>query len=82
MSCSTPVLAMTNRTGGASAVSSWRNAATAVGRFVGDRVSPTELAADVLGPTLTDHTRTAIVRAASAAQGLTLLLASPEFQRR
>ncbi|HET8698460.1 MAG TPA: DUF1800 domain-containing protein [Gammaproteobacteria bacterium] len=56
--------------------------ATAVGRFVGDRVNPVALAADLLGPTLTDHTRTAIARAASAAQGLTLLLASPEFQRR
>jgi uncharacterized protein (DUF1800 family) len=56
--------------------------ATAVGRFVGDRVNPATLAADLLGPTLTDHTRAAIARAASAAQGLTLLLASPEFQRR
>ncbi|HZF29132.1 MAG TPA: DUF1800 domain-containing protein [Gammaproteobacteria bacterium] len=56
--------------------------ATAVGRFVGDRVNPATLASDLLGPTLTDHTRTAIARAASAAQGLTLLLSSPEFQRR
>jgi uncharacterized protein (DUF1800 family) len=56
--------------------------ATAVGRFVGDRVNPATLASELLGPTLTDHTRTAIARAASAAQGLTLLLASPEFQRR
>jgi uncharacterized protein (DUF1800 family) len=56
--------------------------ATAVGRFVGDRMNPATLAADLLGPTLTDHTRTAIARAASGAQGLTLLLASPEFQRR
>jgi uncharacterized protein (DUF1800 family) len=53
-----------------------------VGRFVGDRVNPATLASELLGPTLTDHTRTAIARAASAAQGLTLLLASPEFQRR
>jgi len=56
--------------------------ATAVGRFVGDRVNPTTLADDLLGPTLTDHTRAAVARAASGAQGLTLLLASPEFQRR
>ena len=56
--------------------------AAAVGRFVGDRVDPEALAGDILGPVLSDHTRTAIARAASAAQGLTLLLASPEFQRR
>ena len=56
--------------------------ATAVGRFVADRVNPSALAPELLGPTLSDHTRTAIARAASAAQGLALLLASPEFQRR
>jgi uncharacterized protein (DUF1800 family) len=56
--------------------------AAGVGRAVGDRANPEALAADVLGPVLTDHTRTAIARAASAAQGLTLLLAAPEFQRR
>ena len=56
--------------------------AAAVGRLVGDRVDPSSLATEVLGPVLSDHTRTAIARAASAAQGLTLLLVSPEFQRR
>ncbi len=56
--------------------------AAAVGRFVGDRVDPSSLAAAVLGPVLGDHTRVAIARAASAAQGVALLLVSPEFQRR
>jgi uncharacterized protein (DUF1800 family) len=56
--------------------------AAAVGRTVGDRVDPEALAADVLGPVLSDHTRVSVARAASAAQGLTLLLAAPEFQRR
>jgi uncharacterized protein (DUF1800 family) len=56
--------------------------AAQVGQLVGDRVKPEELAAGVLGPLLSDHTRVAIARAASAAQGITLLLAAPEFQRR
>ncbi len=54
----------------------------AVARMVGDLVEPAELAEAILGPLLSDHTRTGIGRAESAAQGLTLLLASPEFQRR
>ena len=45
-------------------------------------INPTELAADVLGPSLSKSTQQAIARAESPAQGLTLLLASPEFQRR
>jgi len=45
-------------------------------------VAPLELAEHVVGGVLSDHTRTAIVRAASGAQALTLLLMSPEFQRR
>ena len=43
---------------------------------------PRELAPQLLGANLSDATRTAVARAASAAQGLTLLLASPEFMRR
>ena len=35
-----------------------------------------------LGVGLTERTRQAIARAESAAQGITLLLASPDFQRR
>ncbi len=57
----------------------WSNA---VARHAGTRVNPLELANAVLGPALGDHTRTAISRAASVMQGTTLLLASPEFQRR
>lgn len=56
--------------------------ATAVGERVGTRFQPLELGARSLGEALTERTRTAIERAASAAQGVTLLLASPEFQRR
>ena len=57
----------------------WSNA---VARHAGTRVNPLELANAVLGPALGDHTRTAISRVESVMQGTTLLLASPEFQRR
>jgi uncharacterized protein (DUF1800 family) len=43
---------------------------------------PEQLGAAVLGPQFTAATRQAVARAESAAQGLTLLLMSPEFQRR
>lgn len=56
--------------------------ATQFGERIGTRVKPMQLAADSLGATLTDRTRTAIVRASSAAQGVALLLASPQFMRR
>jgi uncharacterized protein (DUF1800 family) len=45
-------------------------------------MNPLGLAHDVLGPQLSQQTAQAIARAQSPAQGLTLLLASPEFQRR
>jgi uncharacterized protein (DUF1800 family) len=45
-------------------------------------LNPRALADDVLGPTLSKSTAQAIARAQSPAQGLTLLLASAEFQRR
>jgi uncharacterized protein (DUF1800 family) len=57
----------------------WSNT---VARRVGRRSNPLELGEAVLGPALGDHTRTAISRAESLDQGLTLLLVSPEFQRR
>lgn len=57
----------------------WSNT---VARYAGARVNPLELGDAVLGPALGDHTRTAISRAESVIQGTTLLLASPEFQRR
>ena len=56
--------------------------ATAVGERVGAPGAPLVLAEQALGESLQDRTRTAISRAASAAQGVTLFLASPEFQRR
>ena len=54
---------------------------------IGDRSSerrsgPVTLAMQSLGVSLSDRTRTAIGRAASAAQAVTLWLASPEFLRR
>lgn len=57
----------------------WANAA---GRVAGSRVNPLELGDEALGVTFDDHTRTAISRAESLVQGTTLLLASPDFQRR
>ena len=56
--------------------------AGAVGGAIGDRVSPTDLAGAILGPLVSERTLNGIASAESAAQGLTLLLASPEFQRR
>ena len=57
----------------------WSNT---VARYAGSGVNPLDVADAILGPALTDSTRTAIARAESATQGLTLLLASPDFQRR
>lgn len=57
----------------------WSNT---VAHYAGSRVNPLQLAVSVLGPALGDHTRTSITRAESAGQGITLFLASPEFQRR
>lgn len=48
-------------------------------RFTGD---PAAVGRETMGPALTDETLTAIRRAESGPQGLTLLLMSPEFQRR
>ena len=56
--------------------------ATAIGNRLGNRVDPDKLANDILGPNLGDHSRTAINNAESASQGIALLFASPEFQRR
>ncbi len=53
-----------------------------VARVVGSRARPVELGEAVLGPALSAKTRKSIARAESGVQGLTLLLASPEFQRR
>jgi uncharacterized protein (DUF1800 family) len=53
-----------------------------VARVVGSKTSPANLGDAVLGPALSAATRKSISRAESGVQGLTLLLASPEFQRR
>jgi len=57
----------------------WANAAA---RLVGARRNPLEIGEMSLGANFSEHTRTAIQRAESVVQGTTLLLASPDFQRR
>ena len=57
----------------------WSNT---VARLAGRRANPLTMAEQVLGPTLGLHTRDALAGAESVEQGLTLFLASPEFQRR
>lgn len=57
----------------------WSNT---VSRVVGSRVNPVDLGDAILGPTFSTDTRRAISRAESNVQGMTLLLASPDFQRR
>jgi uncharacterized protein (DUF1800 family) len=67
---------------GASALLKRIEWADAVGQRVGNRRDAVELAPQLLGETLSSGTRTAIARAASGSQALTLLLAAPEFMRR
>jgi uncharacterized protein (DUF1800 family) len=57
----------------------WSNS---VSRVVGSRVNPVELGDAVLGSAFGAETRKAIARAENIPQGMTLLLASPDFQRR
>jgi uncharacterized protein (DUF1800 family) len=56
--------------------------ASAMGNRIGSKAQPLTLGQQALGAALAERTRTAIARAESGAQGLALLLASPEFQRR
>lgn len=56
--------------------------ASAIGDRMGSKAQPLALGQQALGAALAERTSTAIARAESSAQGLTLLLASPEFQRR
>ena len=56
--------------------------ADVVAQRMGDARNARELAPLLLGATLSGETATAIARAESGAQALTLLLASPEFMRR
>jgi uncharacterized protein (DUF1800 family) len=67
---------------GASALIKRIQWADAVGERLGSQRDAAELAPQLLGANLSDATRTAVSRAASAAQALTLLLAAPEFMRR
>ena len=53
-----------------------------VARLIGSRVDPVMLGDAVLGPTFNPETRKAVSRAESLSQGMTLFLASPDFQRR
>lgn len=57
----------------------WANAAA---RLAGSRRNPMEIGEQSLGANFSEHTRMAIKRAESVVQGTTLLLASPDFQRR
>ncbi len=56
--------------------------ASAIGHRMGSKVQPLKVGQESLGSALAERTRTAISRAESGAQGIALLLASPEFQRR
>ena len=67
---------------GASALIKRIEWADAVGQRVGTRLDAAALAPQLLGNSLTQATRTAIARAASGSQAITLLLAAPEFMRR
>jgi uncharacterized protein (DUF1800 family) len=67
---------------GASALLKRIEWADAVGQRVGTRHDAAKLAPDVLGEALGSDTRTAIARAASGSQALTLMLTAPEFMRR
>lgn len=46
------------------------------------RITPDDMLAQTIGPVASDMTRTAVRRAGSPAEALTLIFASPEFQRR
>ena len=67
---------------GASALMKRIEWADAVGQKLGTRRDAAGLAPRLLGETLTSATRTAIARAATGSQAVTLLLAAPEFMRR
>ena len=56
--------------------------ADAVGQRIGPRCDAMALAPQLLGSVLSATTREAVARAASGAQAIALLLASPEFMRR
>ncbi len=57
----------------------WSNT---VAQIIGKRVNPVDLGNSVLGAAFDPETRKAVARAETVTQGLTLFLASPDFQRR
>ena len=67
---------------GASALLKRIEWAQALGARLGAQLDARALAPQLLGATLGEHTREAVAHAASGAQALTLLIASPEFLRR
>ncbi len=68
--------------GGADALYKRIEWANAVAKLAGPKSNPLLVGDAVLGPALGQHSRTAISRAESSVQGLTLFLTCPEFQRR
>ena len=56
--------------------------ADAVGQRIGSRSNAMALAPQLLGKALSAATRESVAHAASGAQAIALLLASPEFMRR
>jgi uncharacterized protein (DUF1800 family) len=68
--------------GGADALYKRVEWADTVAKLAGRRANPVELGEAILGDTFSARTRKAISRAESTQQGMTLLLASPDFQRR
>lgn len=68
--------------GGADALYKRIEWANAVARFAGSRLNPLALGESALGATFSEPARLAVARAESGVQGMTLLLASPGFQRR
>jgi len=68
--------------GGADALYKRIEWVSAVARLAGRRTDPAIIGDGALGAALTARTREAVARAESTTQGLALLLASPDFQRR
>jgi len=68
--------------GGADALYKRIEWASAAARIAGSSRKPLELGELALGDNFSEHTRMAVQRAESVVQGTTLLLASPDFQRR
>lgn len=68
--------------GGADALMKRIEWSNTVARVVGDRANPVDIGDAALGPAFSVNTRRAVSRAESKKQGINLLLASPDFQRR